>query len=299
MSVLLTVDIGGTYTKLALVSNNLQLLEESQVDTPATFQQLVQALTHYYKQTVTNYQIKGIAISSPGSVKDTGEVLGYSSVPFLHEQNIKVGIEKRYDLPVSIENDANCAALAEKWNGAACDVETYACIVVGTGVGGAIVINNQLHKGANLHGGEFGYAIMSSERQENTYDTWSIVGSSSAITRRLKEEPPFFDGWTGELAFEYAKKDHAEAKKTIDEFFHSLAVGVFNIQYMIDPEKILIGGGVTRQPGFMDQLHRQLDRIYENLSFASIHPNVQLCRHLDKAQLLGAAYVWKEKYGKW
>ncbi|WP_417898722.1 ROK family protein [Bacillus haimaensis] len=298
MNYILTIDIGGTFTKLACMSTCGNLMEKEETDTPKLFCDFLQLVQRYHEKYKNIHHIVGIAISSPGSVTESGDVLGYSSVPFIHEHNLKVLLEQHYALPVFMENDANCAALAEMWNGAATEVDTYACIVCGTGIGGALVINKKLHKGANLHGGEFGYAILDHDRKTESYHTWSELGSSSAITRRMKDEAPFYENWTGPLVFEQAKKSHDAAAGSIDTFFHTLALGIFNIQYILDPEKILIGGGVTRQPAFMKELTVRLDEIYTAKPFAAIRPSISICHYQDQAQLYGAALGWKDNYWK-
>ncbi|WP_025027141.1 ROK family protein [Caldalkalibacillus mannanilyticus] len=298
MNYIVAIDIGGTFTKLAVVSSQGQLMERKEQETAHSCQEFMDSVRAYYEQQRKQYEIQGIALSSPGSVTDAGDILGCSSAPFIHEQNLMLEIEKEFHLPASIENDANCAALAEMWNGAAQQVGTYACIVCGTGIGGALVIDQKLYKGVHLHGGDFGYAILASDLTSGSYMTWSEGGSSSALTRRLQEEAPFYEAWTGQLVFQQASQGHAAARKSLDTFFHTLAVGIFNIQYIVDPEKIFIGGGITRQPSFMAELDTQLTKLYEAKPFARIRPSVALCYHRDQAQLYGAAYVWFEKYGK-
>ncbi|MGM0838309.1 MAG: ROK family protein [Bacillota bacterium] len=298
MNYILTIDIGGSFTKLACISTCGQLVEKEETDTPKLFHDFLQLVQSFHEKYKNIYHIVGIAISSPGSVTESGDVLGYSSVPFIHEHNLKVLLEQHYALPVYMENDANCAALAEMWNGAAAGIDTYACIVCGTGIGGAFVINKKLYKGANLHGGEFGYVILDHDRKMESYFTWSELGSSSAITRRMKDETPFYEKWTGPLVFEQAKKNHGAAAESVDTFFHTLAVGIFNIQYILDPEKILIGGGVTRQPAFMEELAARIEAIYAAKPFAAIRPSISVCHYLDQAQLYGAALGWKDNYWK-
>ena len=299
MSFLLTMDIGGTLTKISLISRDKALLSRTEIETPNSLTELYKWLDRYMKDENQGRSIKGIALSSPGSISETGEVLGYSAVPFLHNVNLITRFQERFQLPISVENDANCAALAEKWNGAAMDLSSYACIVCGTGVGGALVLNGQLWKGAHLHGGEFGYAILNSGQYDaSTYTTWSELGSASAISRRLRGSGPFEKEWTGERAFAAMAEGNLQARKSIQTFFHHLAVGVFNIQYTIDPEKILIGGGITRQPDFLSLLTKEIEGIYNILPYAKVCPDVKLCHYLGDAQLLGAAYVWEDKYGE-
>ncbi|MFC0469039.1 ROK family protein [Halalkalibacter kiskunsagensis] len=296
MRYLLTIDLGGTFTKLGLISKDADLMEKQDYKTPATYRQFLQMVESYYIQNKEHYMICGIAISSPGSVTETGEVLGYSSVPFIHEHNIREKLEDYFKLETSIENDANCVALGELWNGMAKGIDTFACIVCGTGIGGSIVINKKLHKGTHLHGGEFGYVIFARDNME--FNTWSEQGSSSALTRRLQHTAPYYENWTGPSVFEHFHEGHQEARESINIFFQTLAMGIFNIQYILDPERILIGGGITRQPNFMKELNVRLDELFREKPFAKVHPSVAVCHHLDKAQLFGAAYVWLERFGK-
>ena len=101
-----------------------------------------------------------MALSLPGAVdSETGIIGGSSALDYIHGPNIKEELEKRLQVRVEMENDANCAALAEVWKGAASDVNDCCFIVSGTGIGGAVVKNKRIHKGQHLHGGEFGYMI--------------------------------------------------------------------------------------------------------------------------------------------
>nr|WP_090892441.1 ROK family protein [Evansella caseinilytica] len=295
MVCILTIDIGGTFIKFGLVSAEGELTEKQEHPTPETFDQFLSLADAYFHKQKNHATIQGIAVSSPGSVTASGEIHGFSSVPFLHEGNFRERVERCFQLPTTVENDANCVALGERWNGSATGIDTFACIVCGTGIGGSIVINGQLYKGANLHGGEFGYVLFSNTNEE--LHTWSELGSSSALTRRLRQTAPYYENWTGPLVFEHAG-EHEQARQSIDLFFRTLARGVFTIQYMIDPEKIIIGGGITRQTSFMEELTAHLDVLFAAKPFAEVRPNVAICRHLDRAQLFGAAHVWMEKYGR-
>ena len=292
MKHLFAIDIGGTFTKFALVTSHADIVLKEEVPTPVSVDEFSVHVDQVLGRWQRDHHIEGIAISSPGSVTDAGFVLGHSAVNFIHVVNLRALFHERYGLPVTMENDANCAALAEQWSGAGAGCDTFACIVCGTGIGGGIVINGRLHKGANLHGGEFGYSLMEG------YETWSERGSSFALTKRLKDEPPHGAAWTGSRVFEEAEKGHAAAEKSLNQFFHTMAVGIFNLQYMLDPEKILVGGGITRQPSFLQRLQTELDRVMTAKPIAKVKPAVEVCTHLDQAQLIGAAYVWRKTYGK-
>lgn len=103
------------------------------------------------EQAKKEHIIQGVAISSPGAVnKNTGVIEGASALPYIHGFNIQSELETLFALPVSIENDANCAALAEVAFGAAKGCTTALLLVLGTGVGGAVVIDGKVHHGEHL-----------------------------------------------------------------------------------------------------------------------------------------------------
>ena len=138
-------------------------------------------------------EVFGLACSSPGAVDvKTGFIWGGSAIPCIHGPNIKELLEKRCGLEVSIENDANCAGLAEGWLGSAKGVENYACIVIGTGIGGCIVINGRILRGKHLHGGEFGY-MFTRDSEGLTDRIWSEVSSTNALVTRAISARDGFD----------------------------------------------------------------------------------------------------------
>jgi len=289
MDQLLVLDIGGTFTKVAYLTIHESLIDFQEIKTPNNFEDLLNIIDQY-----VDARLQGIAISAPGSVRENGSIKGYSAVPFIHQINIKKELTEKYHVPIIMENDANCAAIAELFDGAGLNLNSFACLVCGTGIGGALVINRQLFKGANVHSGEFGYMIM--DHTNGLLQTWSDLGSSSALSRRLNHVPPYGNVWTGYNVFELAEKGHKEASASLDLFYKTLAIGIFNLQYAIDPEAILIGGGITRQPSFLKKLDLEFDAIFQQLSYASIKPNVEICHHLDHAQLVGAGYLWKQSH---
>ena len=153
------IDIGGTSIKHALMTESGDILEKGSMKTEGDninlFIESIGKVVDSYKE---KNEVFGLACSSPGAVDvKTGFIGGGSAIPCIHGPNIRELLEKRCGLEVSIENDANCAGLAEGWLGSAKGVENYACIVIGTGIGGCIVINGRILRGKHLHGGEFGY----------------------------------------------------------------------------------------------------------------------------------------------
>src|SRR5699024_9209694 len=164
------MDIGGTYIKYGIVSKEGEILKQAKIKTPAS----LELLTDFLQEQITQYEeLIGIAISSPGAVATDGVIHGASAIPYIHGPNIKELFEKKTGLPVAIENDANCAALAEVWQGSAKNKKDIAVVVIGTGIGGALVKDGMVDKGSNLHAGEFGYMILDPRALGNGMNTFS------------------------------------------------------------------------------------------------------------------------------
>ncbi len=132
------------------------------------------------------HEISGVAVSCPGAVSDQGIIYGSSAVRYLHGPNIKKCIEETLRLPVFLGNDANCAAYAELWDGAAQGLRDFMVMVIGTGIGGAIIKDGVLHKGAHLHGGEFGYMLLDPDSIEDD-SVWSRITSTKALVKKSSE----------------------------------------------------------------------------------------------------------------
>ncbi|MRH44951.1 ROK family protein [Aquibacillus halophilus] len=278
-------DIGGTYVKYALIQEDALIIENGKKKTPSTLEGLISLIENHINQYKT-INLEGIAISAPGAVSDEGIIYGSSALPYLHGPNIKKLVSERTEMDVYIENDANCAGLAEIWNGSAKGKKDVLAVVLGTGIGGAVIKDGSLHKGANLHGGEFGYMVMDAKQT-----TWSGVAATGALVKNVTKikgaEPGTLNG---EIIFKLAEEGDTDCLNAIDEFYHMLAAGIYNLQYIYDPELILIGGGISARDDLVDNINLKLKKIMEAVKVAKIVPNIEVCKYRQNANLLGAVY---------
>ena len=233
------------------------------------------------------------------------------AIKSLFGENIKKEIESFSNLPVTIENDANAAAIAEKWLGNAKDLTNYICLVLGTGVGGSIVINNQIYSGSNGMAGEFGWTLIndlpvSGDIESSTLNKKSaVVNGLCANYNRQKQliEPSVSPIYDAQLILDLEKQGDVIAKDVLTDFFTNLAVGIINVMSSFDPDAILIGGGISANEEFRNRLLTTIKEVKKrhqsmnNLS-SIIETPVILAKLKNDAGIIGAAYQIKEKIDK-
>lgn len=288
---LFCIDIGGTSTKFAICQQEKLSHQESRPSPKnlADFYNLLEDMLSIYKE---KHHFSGIAISTPGAVNQkTGVIEGASALPYLHHFPIKKELEKRLGYLISLENDANCAALAESYYGAGRDCHSFIQLVLGTGVGGSIVLDGKLHTGAHLFGGEFGYMVMN-ER----FEIFSQLGTVVNMANRYNHQQQPETQYSGQEVLALAENGDLIAQKERKTFLRTLAMGIFNLQHAFDPEKILIGGGVSQAPFLLPSLQEELKAIYEKVEISDLHPQIAICHFKNEANLIGAGVYFQQEH---
>lgn len=287
MNKYISFDIGGTFIKYGIIGDDTSILEHNKIKTPKTLDEL---LTFIHQYADLHMDAKGIAVSIPGAVSDEGIVYGASAVSYIHGPNIKQLISSGTTLPVYLENDANCAGYAEVWAGAAKGKKDVIIIAIGTGIGGAIIKNGHLHKGAHLHGGEFGFMLLNPNKDMDP-DGWVRMDSTLSMVRKAaKLKKIDQDSLSGEEVFRLAAAGDRYALEAVDDFFRLLAIGIYNLQYIYDPEVILISGGISARDDLIDRLYEKINKILAAFPKATIRPQIEVCQFRQNANLLGAVY---------
>lgn len=293
-------DIGGSAVKWSVINENGEFLKSGSVGIAETVEEFFNTLSDITNKNRDEFKLEGIAISSPGAVdNESGIVYGASAIPYIHGPNFKEILFNKTDLKVEIENDANCAALGECWLGAGKNEEDLAFVVCGTGIGGALVKDKRIHKGVNKHGGEFGYCIVDVDKNsENKYLTWSKVGSTAALARKIaKRKGIDIKDFNGLKAFELYENNDEIAIEEVNNYFTYMAVGIYNIQYTYDPEVIILGGGISEREGFIEEIDKRLNEIMLINKDGKIKPVVRKCEYGNNANKLGALYNFIQRQG--
>ncbi|MDH6365332.1 putative NBD/HSP70 family sugar kinase [Enterococcus sp. PF1-24] len=241
-----------------------------------------QTISQIVNKTKINYEVEGLAISAPGLVNDElGTIGGISAIPYIHTCDFKEELQKITKLRVAMENDANCAALAEFWKGAAKDSNDAVFFVIGTGIGGAIILNGQLVKGKNLFGGEFGYTFL------NERGTLSELGSSVKTVERYNKltGKPI----SGEEFFGYST-DNLLAVHLSQNFYQAVARGIYNLLVSLDPGRIIIGGGVSNNQKIISEIKRHVEMLILDRGIKDMKYEIIPCEYKNSANLIGAVY---------
>ena len=285
----LCIDVGGTSIKYGLLDEEGHIIQTQSVKAPLSLLEMYEVFANAYYQ-YQDFHLQGIALSMPGAVdSESGVIGGSSAYDYIHGPNIKKDLEEKFKIPVEIENDANCAALAEVWKGAASDVNDCCFIVSGTGIGGAIVKNKKIHKGVHLHGGEFGYMISKLDAHERPIKTWSDASTVNILKDIAKEKNIDFHLLDAKDIFDHYHNDPIY-EKYINEYYWSMANGIYNLQYAYDPEKIVIGGGISMRDDLIDEINQRLDVIFKTFTHAHVRPIILTCQYHNDANLIGALF---------
>jgi len=299
------IDLGGTFVKGGLVDEKGEIIRfdsiPTRVEQPydvvlSDIEGLISKLIEGNESSVC-----GIGMGVPGLVDATRNNIVIA--PNLHWRNVPVGerLRKKFGCNVILSNDANVAGLGEARFGPGAKYGTSIFLTLGTGVGGAIIIDGKLYEGNACAGAEIGHMIIRAGGNQcacgnrGCYETYA---SASALVRETKKamqanpnskmwEIGSLDAVCGKTPFDYYKTDKS-AKKVVDTYIKNLTTGIINIANVFRPEAVILGGGVAKQGAFLtDKVERLLKK---GIYGGELGPEVKvLTASLKEAGVVGAA----------
>ena len=288
---ILAIDIGGTMIKYGLVSSDGEILSTDKIETEAEkgLENILNKIDNIFKRYKKNNPV-GIAVSGTGQINGMiGKVIGGNPIiPNWIGTNLVKILEEKYNLPAVLENDVNCVALGEKWIGAGKDLSNFICLTIGTGIGGGIILNNQLFRGENFVAGEFGHILIKKGEFEQ-------FASTTALIRLVKERT----GKTlnGKEIFDLEKKEIVEYQEVISEWIENLTDGLSSIVYCFNPANIILGGGVIEQGEAL--INRIKNSLFKKIgSQFKEKLNITQAKLGNNAGMIGASYLLLEKINK-
>lgn len=301
-------DLGGTHLRAAAVDSNGQIQSQLKRSTPQAEKpnEIVRALVsaaREIEQAVAGKRgnITAVSVAVPGTVDvDEGVVIKAPNVPCLDGFRLAAALASELAWPPTLENDANAAAVGEMWQGAGRGFESIICLTLGTGVGGGIILDGELWRGADGSAAEIGHMALDPFAGVpcgcGSRGCLEVYASATAIVRMTREAVPRYpnsllhtsENLNSEAVYEAGVQGDELALEVFRRMGVYLGIGVANLINLLNPEIIVVGGGVANGWSLFEQHMRQ--QIIER-AFPLPARSVKILRAEcgDDAGLLGAA----------
>lgn len=284
----ISIDIGGTKIKYGLLSEEGKILESRERDTEAIpgggphILSLVKEIVRGYIEEKSVEELLGVCLSSTGMVDiGKGEIFGAGpQVPNYVGTAFKREIEESFGLPCEIENDVNCVGLSEGRAGAGTGVESLLCLTVGTGIGACFVLNGEVYHGFSGSACEVGYMHVPGGVYEQQ-------ASASALCRKVSTEKG--EDWDGKRIFAGARGGDGVCIAAIEEMCDILGMGIANLCFVLNPQRVVLGGGIMQQEDYLYPLVRAAIDKYL-VPEISKRTELRFAKNGNLAGMLGAYY---------
>ena len=288
------IDLGGTKIESVVLDSKLNVLFRERIPTESSkgSTHVMNQIEKIYSKAVTsiNNKTHTLGIGTPGSISKNTGLLRNSTILCQNGLPIKKLIEKKLKRPVIIENDANCFTLAEATIGSGKKFPLVFGVIMGTGCGGGIVYNNKLRIGPQRLSGEWGHSIINPNgnmcfcTKKGCVSTYiSGIGLETKIKQKLNNS-------TSSAKFLNQSIYDQKEKELLTEFYEFYGIALANIINTIDPDAIILGGGLSNHDGLYNE---GLKEVYKNVFCEE--PNTPILKNMlgDSAGVIGAAIIGK------
>lgn len=291
---ILAVDIGGTFIKYALMHEDASIEQRGKIQTPAKGRnELIETIGNIYDAIP---EVDGIAVSMPGIIdSENGYCLMGGALRYNDDFYLRHALYQRCPVPISMENDAKCAAMAEARLGALKDVADGFVLIFGTMIGGAFIQNYKLYKGKHFSAGEISYIVPERDGMPVTETVFGNRCGTPHLCRMYAQvknvDPESVDGIRVFHDIDAGDKD---AKECLKRYTREIAVRIFNLQTTLDVERFAIGGGISAAPSFVESIRDDLKLLYAVCPYHVPQAEVVTCKFQNDANLIGAVQCFLE-----
>ena len=294
-------DLGGTHLRAATVDQQGHIHARFKQNTPqgndadAIVDTIVIAVRQFQKAA----EISAVSLVVPGTVNvEEGSVVTAPNLPCLDGFRLAAALTEQLNLPAILENDANAAAVGEMWQGAGVGCKTIICVTLGTGVGGGIILDGKLWRGMDGAAAEIGHMCVDPFGGVactcGSRGCLEVFASATAIVRMTREASPRYpdsvlqgrDDRTAEMIFEAGQQGDELALEIFRRMGVYLGIGLANLINILNPEMIVIGGGVVNG---WDLFEKHMHQQVEERAFPLLRVKIERAKCGDDAGLLGAA----------
>ncbi len=287
----MALDIGGTAIKSALYNDGtLTDIKETPTQAAQGGSHVVNRIKEIIKEYQKDYSFERIGISTAGQVDPVrGEIVyANQNIPGYMGTKLKKIMEEEFHVPTKVENDVNSAAIAESVFGVGKPYKEFVCLTYGTGVGGAIFANGKLYTGSSYCAGEFGAIVTHPEDRilgkdmfVGCYEKYASV--TALVNSALRVDASLTNG---RKVFE--RIGEPKVKEVVDRWILEIIYGLTTIIHMLNPECVILGGGVMEQPYVLERLREQL---YQHILSSYHHVMIEKAALGNRAGMLGAAVL--------
>lgn len=265
------IDMGGTKIAVAPFKDG-KLLEDEILKEPTpkkSSEDILDTMAAMVEKIKAKHDVKAVGISTAGVVSDDGVMLGSTgNIPCWKGAHAKADLEKRVNIPVVVENDANCAAFGEYMVGCAADYNPVLLVILGTGVGGGIVWDEKIWRGAHFGGGEIGHTKISFDQTRRCtcggWDCWETYASGTGLqnTARQMMADPEMDNYK---LIELFNSGDTKAIDVMDTWHDHIALGMSNMINTFDPDCVVVSGGMAQFVNYPKLNKKVRDRVVDAL----------------------------------
>ena len=308
MGLTVGIDVGGTKIAGGVVDEQGHILATARRESPATDTDAIEhAIEELVAELRSDHEVVAVGVGAAGFVDSKRSTVLFAPNLAWRDEPLRADLEKRIDLPVVIENDANAAAWGEFTFGAGEDVQDTLLVTVGTGVGGGIVLNGQLHRGAFGVAAEIGHMRVVPDGRIcgcGNRGCWEQYASGTALVRDTKEQAAqgsliarglldraggVVDDISGPLITEAAREGDSFAREQLASLGRWLGEGIASLTAVLDPAVVVIGGGVSEAGDLL--LDPVRAHFKANLTGRHYRPELEVRAALlgNKAGMIGAA----------
>lgn len=317
---LLGIDLGGTTIKFGILTEAGEVQEKWAIETNILeggkhiVPDIVASIKHRLDMYgLTSDDFVGIGMGSPGAVnRDDKTVTGAFNLNWKETQEVGSVIEKETGIPFAIDNDANVAALGERWVGAGANNPDVVFVTLGTGVGGGIIADGNLIHGIAGAGGEIGHMVVEPdtgfECTCGTVGCLETVASATGVVRVARRLAESYEGDSSIKAaidngegvsskdiFEAAQGGDNFANSVVDKVCFYLGLATANISNLLNPDSVVIGGGVSAAGEF---LRSRVEANFKKYTFPQVRQSTQikLAELGNDAGIIGAASLARTEH---
>jgi len=282
------IDLGGTKIEGIVLDESFETIDRKRIQTPQNdYNAIVNSIIGLVNELKTKTNDVTIGICTPGVISKQSGLIKNSNTQCLIGMPLKEDLEKILKQNISMENDANCFTMAESKLGSGKDFEIIFGVIMGTGVGGGIVINDKVHHGRTNIAGEWGHHTLHHNGNKCYCGKNGCVEtyiSGPALERRWEE----LTGKTETLAQIIQHLDFDTAKQWKNEFLDNFGTGLANVIDILDPDAIILGGGVSNVPFLYDE---GKNAVYEKVFSDMVDTPILKNKLGDSSGVFGAALL--------